>query len=78
MKLIEGLGPKVFLQIRDKVHWCRVGEWSVPEKALQGPAQLYDETESAKCLVEMEMPILLMGIHIASITLKKHLTVPAY
>ena len=42
---MEGLGPKVFLQIRDKVHWCGVGEWSVPEKGLQGPAQLYDETD---------------------------------
>ena len=43
---MEGLGPKVFLQIRDRVHWWGVGRgWSVPRKALQGPAQLYDETD---------------------------------
>ena len=43
---MKGLGPKVFLQIRDRVHWSGVGGgWSVPGKALQGPAQLYDETD---------------------------------
>ena len=48
---MEGLGPKVFLQMRDRVH-CRGravggvgGTWPVPGKALQGPAQLYDETD---------------------------------
>ena len=46
LKLMEGLGPKVFLQIRDRVHWWGVGGgWPVPRKALQGPAQLYDETD---------------------------------
>ena len=44
---MEGLGPKVFLPIRDRIHWWGVGGgWSVPGKALQGPAQLYDETDS--------------------------------
>ena len=43
---MEGLGPKVFLHIRDRVHWWGVGGgWPVPRKALQGPAQLYDETD---------------------------------
>ena len=36
------------------------------------------QTDSAKCPVEMEMPTLLVEKHIASISLKKHLTVPAY
>ena len=45
LKLMEGLGTKVFLQIRDKVHWWGLGRgWSITEKALKVPAQLCDET----------------------------------
>ena len=70
---MEGLGPKVFLKIRDKVHCWRLGRgWSITGKALQGPAQLYDEqTDNAKCSVEMEMPIVLVEIYTVSISLKK-------
>ena len=46
LKLMEGLGTKVFLQIRDKVHWWGLGRgWSITGKALQGPAHLYDERD---------------------------------
>ena len=46
LKLMEGLGPTDFLQIRDRVHWWGVSEeWSVTGKTLKGPAQLYAETD---------------------------------
>ena len=41
-------------------------------------SNMMKQTHSAKRSVEMEMPILLVEIHIASIRLKKHLAVPAY
>ena len=76
---MKGLGPVVFLQVRDRVYWWGLGD----DLSLRKPCRvllsyMVKQTYSAKCLVEMEMPILLVEIHIASITLKKHLTVPAY
>ena len=77
---MEGLGPKVFLQLRDRVHWWG---WAGGGLSLGKPCRvllsyMMKQTDSAKSSVEMEMPILLVEIHIASLSLKKHLTVPAY
>ena len=77
---MKGLGPKVFLQIRDRVHWSGVagGGLSLGKPCRVLLSYMMKQTDSAKCPVEMEMPTLLVEIHIASISLKKHLTVPAY
>ena len=70
---MEGLGPKVFLQIRDKVHWWGwVGDGlSLGKTCRVLLSYMMKDTGNAKCSVEMEMPILLVEIHIASISLKK-------
>ena len=77
---MEGLGPKVFLQIKDRVHWWG---WAGGSLSLGKPCRvllsnMMKQTHSAKRSVEMEMPILLVEIHIASNSLKKHLTLPEY
>ena len=77
---MEGLGPKVFLQIKDRVHWWG---WAGGSLSLGKPCRVLlsymtKQTGNVKCSVEIEMPILLVEIHIASIRLKKHLAVPAY
>ena len=60
-----------------------VAGWGVGGPSLGKPCRvllsyIMKQTDSAKCLVEMEMPIVLVEIHIAFIILKKHFTVPAY
>ena len=75
---MEGLAPKAFPQIKEWVHWWRLrGDLSLGKPCRVLLSYMMKQTYSAKCLVEMEMPILLVEIQVASITLKKHLTVPA-
>ena len=76
---MEGLGPKIFLQIREDIG----GGWAGDGLSLGKPCRvllsyMMQQTDNAKCSVEMEMPVLLVEINIASIILKKHFTVPAY
>ena len=76
---MKGLGPVVFLQVRDRVYWWGLGD----DLSLRKPCRVLlsymtKQTGNVKCSVEIEMPILLVEIHIASIRLKKHLAVPAY
>ena len=69
---MEGLGPKIFLQIREYIG----GGWAGDGLSLGKPCRvllsyMMKQTDNAKCSVEMEMPVLLVEIHIASICFKK-------
>ena len=66
---MEGLGPEIFLQIREDIG----GDWAGDGLSLGKPCRvllsyMMKQTDNAKCSVEMEMPIQLVEIHIASIS----------
>ena len=69
---MEGLGPEIFLQIREDIG----GGWAGDGLSLGKPCRvllsyMMKQTDNAKCSVEMEMPVLLVEIHITSISFKK-------
>ena len=69
---MEGLGPEIFLQIREDIG----GGWAGDGLSLGKPCRVLlsytmKKTANAKCSVEMEMPVLLVEIHIASISFKQ-------
>ena len=59
---MEGLGPKIFLQIREDIG----GGWAGDGLSLGKPCRVLlsytmKQTDNAKCSVEMEMPVLLVA-----------------
>ena len=69
---MEGLGRKILLQIRDYIG----GGWAGDGLSLGKPCRvllsyIMKQTGNAKCSIEMEMPVLLVEIHIVPISFKK-------